>query len=755
MPVISITADKILKIPIFLGFFSSMMIFMIFSIIMMIIYITSIKKVTDSDGKEYYKYPSSGLLISGLCFSLISLISSFVCFGYYYSMFQFQKSYPFVMILSVLGVDCGLTGVILYFILKVKSYCPNQDDVFSKQFGRCVPDCEKGSLLDEKSFVCIEGCRQDSDCPDGQPCILHQCCDLNTHTLTDKQSFCCTKEDVFCLSGSHVDTCPQEDLVCCSSKVICKNDKGEPICCADPDAVCKDTGKGGQFCAISCGNDVCNEDEICTITDIFGNTTYKCEKIDSTGCTRVGDRPYYFPDAINNFYPAYKPIDSSKLNDVLQCNPYDDSQKCTDQLKQAFHTDDLSSGNKYGYICGVPEHDGMNFESHSFTGGDKCTTQYLLQNIAIPGETDKAYIKYADDGNVLFNIRNVITNKGNKLDQYSPASSFMVKTSNQRKNGVVGSEHQVQYFKGKIPSLSQLNDDLCTSTNSYQDSCDPDFQQCSDKQECPFGNESDIYDCVYDDRPTGVINKKREVLRRVCVIEQSEVDDDGGVNLRVTGYKPCDCYTPDCSECGLHTDVNVEDVDGDCNNLYVDPNSEIGKQYLQFSPRNDCKYSGNWSECDAEKSMKDGIQIYEYHNKSGSKKSSAMEPVVFYGDFYSPARFECSHDNWKQNVLVRMCDKKNFQEKTIDTQFDDAGQIVRPKNMCGISAGYDANSWQFCSPNKILWTIDNAGEETSGKCNSSSSTWDTGCGSRCACQDKLSAVSNAFYSTNTHWKFSK
>ena len=754
MPIISIQPNQIFKIPLFTGFYSVMMILAVFSIIMLTVYLLGIKKVTDSNGKKYYRYPSSSLLISSLCFSLMSLITAFVCLGYYYSIFRFQNSFSFVSSLLVMGIDCATTGTSLYFLLKVKSYCPNPNDEFSTQFERCVPQCKKGTLLDEKTFVCIEGCRTDSDCPDGQSCKFHECCDLSTHTLTNNQSFCCPKEDVFCLSSPDIDTCPETDLVCCSSKVICKNDKGEPVCCADSDAICKDTGKGGQFCAVKCGNEVCSDSEVCVITDIFGNKTYKCEQTDLTGCTRKGD-PFYFPDAIQNFYPAYKPIDSSKLDDVLQCDP-NDAKKCDDQLKQAFHTDDVSTGNRYGYICGVPEHDGVNFESHSFNGGEKCTIQSLLQNNAIPGKTDKAYLKYSDDGsNVLFNIRNVVTDKGNTLSQ--PQSVFTTKTSSPTKNNITSSKNTVNYFQGKIPTILSNEEELCTSQNSYEDSCDPDFNTCQEKKQCPFKNTDDQYDCVYEDN-TGIINKKAKVIKTVCVPKQSLIDEYGQQVLRITGYEPCDCFDKECSNCGGYS-IEVGDVDNDCNHLFVDPNSDdIGKKYINFDPEDGCNYSGNWnnsSYCNAKDALKKGITTYEYTSADGSKKSHAMQPVIYFGDFYGSTSTSCTHDASRQNVLVRMCDTKNFQ-KTIDAHFEDVGQIVRPEKKCGIDAGYNSDSWDWCSPERILWPIQNAGEATGGDCNPSVlDYWSSGCGSRCTCYQPITDAASHFYHESTDWIFKK
>jgi hypothetical protein len=329
--------------------------------------------------------------------------------------------------------------------------------------------------------------------------------------------------------------------------------------------------------------------------------------------------------------------------------------------------------------------------------------------------------------------------------------------SSPQRSGVVGSKHQVQYFKGQIPSPQIMsNDDICTATNSYQDSCDPDFQKCSDLKQCPFDDPTDIYDCVYDGK-IGVINKKSEVLKTVCVPQQSQMDEYGEQVIRVTGYRPCDCYTKDCSECGGH-DINIDNVDGDCNNLFVDPNSETGQKYLQFNPSDPCNYSGNWpknNDCSARDEMLKGLQTYEYTNKKGTQKSSAMEPVIYYGDFYGETKYKCSKKSWKQDVLVRMCDKTDFQN-TIDTEFEDVGQIVRPKNFCGIDAGYTKDSWNSCSPQKVLWTIKNTGEATGGDCKQGGSDyWDYGCGSRCACQEKLAATANSFYIDNTDWKFRK
>ena len=157
-----------------------------------------------------------------------------------------------------------------------------------------------------------------------------------------------------------------------------------------------------------------------------------------------------------------------------------------------------------------------------------------------------------------------------------------------------------------------------------------------------------------------------------------------------------------------------------------------------------CDYSGNWTagECNAADGMKNGIKLYTYNN------SYAMQPVVYYGGFYDGGKCSCTKKCSQQNLVVRMCDN-NFQ-KTIDT-FENVGELVRPANMCDIKAGYTDDTWNLCSPDRAIYTIRNAGEPTGDNCKESGEE-ETGCGSRCVCQDKLASAANSYYQDNSHWK---
>lgn len=669
MPIISITPNQIIKIPWFLGFYISMISLALLSVIMVSVYVGGIKKES-VDGKQYMRYPSSSILISAICFSVLSMITALVCFGYYFSIFRFQNSSVFLSILIAFALDCAMLGLSLYYLVGVKSYCPNPNDVFSQEFRRCVPQCPKGSLLDEKYFVCMQGCRDNSDCPNGQPCTLHRCCDLTTHTLTDGKAFCCPKENVFCLSGSDVSKCPEADLTCCASKVICKNDQGEPVCCVEADAICKDTGKGGQFCAIKCGNEFCDQDQICTITNLFGDTTMQCEGIDTKGCTRKGE-PFYFPPAIGNFYPAYQPLDSSKLDDVLTCDP-NAPGRCAGQIEQTFGNEE----NKYGYICGIPSHDAMTFESHHFTGGEQCTQQSMLQNNAIPGSTDKAYVQYNENGEVMLNLRNVIDathlfQSSQTAGNYSPKSSLMVKTSiTPEKGGVAQTQSRVQYFQGKIPTPETpgfTKDDLCTITNSYQDSCTPAFDACMNHQQCPFPDAESRYDCVYDEK-TGII-RDSVAIQKYCLVKNGklmcgelEAGQDPSLYLSCSDQESCDNYKKIVD--AQNSKPSVKNTA--CAQYYYWDNNE---------PKNCC--ASMWDFVDGAKCGMKDIRNWYANTDANNFCPKGTKPFFYRSDKYvlggKGAGMCYGKDAYAVDVHVQCCDieKAQCQNKQSNAPCDD------------------------------------------------------------------------------------
>lgn len=534
--IISIAPRDIFHFRWFLYIFLLSLLLLLIALIVIVIYISQIRSVTDSAGKKLYTYPSHTLLYLTLSSSIVSLVLSLVLFFYYVKIFQLTTSTPLYTLVTLILLNLMVTGVVLYFLFAVKSYCPHGQE-YSNSFDRCVPICPPGSLLDEEYFVCIQGCKTSSDCPDDQLCLLGECCDTTTHTVVQNQ--CCLNSNVHCLTDA--DPCPSDQQICCSSNVVCKDKDGNPtICCIDPDAKCVDRpDRKGQFCAVPCGNDSCGEDQLCLQTDVIdGTPTFSCESVDVSKCTKTGSPTQYYPPALNNFYPAYTVVYSDKVDPVLTCNPYTDKSGCENAIKDAFTPEDESSFNKFGWICGSSTP--VNFEYHQYSGDQqKCPKQFFLQALAIPGVTDKADLQYTDGNNVYFNIRNdrSETRSTNGLGT-QPITSFKTTQPQQLSSTVMSSKPTHTFVKGTLAppkSLSRQDYTPCTDTNVYRQSCQPYFEKCEPTNQCPFNTDEGTpvrVECLYEDG-TGVIKDEVVVINRCRIVngnvncsESSETEDE-------------------------------------------------------------------------------------------------------------------------------------------------------------------------------------------------------------------------------------
>jgi hypothetical protein len=353
---------------------------------------------------------------------------------------------------------------------------------------------------------------------------------MTTHTVVGGNQ-CCLNENVHCLTDA--DPCPSDQQICCASNVVCKDKDGNPtICCIDAKAKCLDRPDGkGQFCAVLCGNDYCELDQLCLETDVMdGAATFSCEGVDVSQCTKTGSPTQYYPTALDNFYPAYTVVHSDKIDPVLTCNPYTDKQGCENAIKDAFTPEDLSSFNEYGWICGSSAP--VNFEYHQYSGDQqKCPKHFLLQSLAIPGVTDKANLQYTDGNNVYFNIRNDRSETLGAIDGLPDASkitSFRTTQPHQLSSTVMSSKPSVSFVRGALappkPSSSTQNYTPCTDTNVYRQSCQPYFEKCEPTNQCPFNTDEGTparVECVYESG-RGVINPKIVIPKR-CRISNGQI----------------------------------------------------------------------------------------------------------------------------------------------------------------------------------------------------------------------------------------
>lgn len=523
--IIQIAPNDIFHFRWVLYIFLTAVLFFLLAIIALLIYVSQIQSVTDQSGKKLYKYPSHTLLYISLSSGVVSLVFNIILLSYYIKIFQFKNSPALITFITLSGLSVVVVGVSMYYIFIVKSYCPDGQE-YSDQFDRCVPICPPGSLLDEENFVCIQGCRSNEDCPDKNECILHECCDLSTHTVIN--NFCCVNENVHCLdSDTDVASCPSDKLYCCSSNKVCLDKDGKPtICCLDPTAKCYDRPDGkGQYCAIRCGtSDVyCDTSELCLETDIVNGTpTFSCEKIDSTCSPSSTTQTVYYPGALNNFYPAYNVVHSDQLDSVLTCNPFKDDQSCQTALDNAFARQDSSQDNAFGWICGA--NPPVNFEYHKYTGGQEgCPKQFLISALAIPGVTDKANLQY-DSNDVYFNLRNdrSETRSTNGLGT-QPITSFKTTQPYNVSSTVMSSKPSHSFVTGKLePHSASMVQGTCGDSrvsNVYRQSCDDNFGPCEASNICPFDVQQSGFDvdCVYDTGKGAIIPKTH--LQYCCTIE--------------------------------------------------------------------------------------------------------------------------------------------------------------------------------------------------------------------------------------------
>lgn len=246
----SYTSVKVLTILLFFG--------TIMSVVFLVLYFTSRKKIVDTKGKGHYVDLKRMYLLVCILISIVSLIFSIILLVRYVRIFSWS---PFTgteaVVFIGLALQLALIATSAVFLFQ-KDYCSSDPDKTINYYGDCVCkfgnevngrcQCPSGSHRQGNS--CFPGCDTSADCGGGSAtCHQGQCC--STGYGCDDGA-CCQQA---CVKGKDGKT------FCCPPERVKKDVDGNPIgCCpAGTQAV-------GNECQLVCFKDnqkTCDAGETC------------------------------------------------------------------------------------------------------------------------------------------------------------------------------------------------------------------------------------------------------------------------------------------------------------------------------------------------------------------------------------------------------------------------------------------------------------------------------------------------------------
>jgi len=205
--------------------------------------------------------------------------------------------------------------------------------------GSCIdPECctDTDCLSNEyctQAHICVVGCNEDSDCPNGSQL---QCSECQSNTCTDPE--CCSdidcKQDQYCNTDINkcIDGCNEDND--CNSMMTCAkcgadNQCTTPECCANSDC-----GANHLSCSECRSDNTCTNPECCTNVDCPSDKPICDSQVCMAGCLDDPDCPKY--DGICGGDSSYTEEDSSCFycdgndNSYGSCEPgCVDNENCT------------------------------------------------------------------------------------------------------------------------------------------------------------------------------------------------------------------------------------------------------------------------------------------------------------------------------------------------------------------------------------------------------------------------------------------
>lgn len=384
---------------------------------------------------------SKSLLIISLTTAIISMILILINLQQYHSIFKFHFSTMLGILLVIL-----LFSIILIFtnvLTIVPSYIEcDQNKTYSAIYNQCIPVCPPGYFLDTNKLICVSGCKGSTGCQIHEQCVNGICCDLNRNQIT-KDNICCPQLSVY-----------NDGEMCCPSQNVCGN-----YCCLDHDATCQN-----NTCLVTCGDNVCQKDEICYQDENGQKSCVKYTASQNDQCKVTNT--YHIPNLINGFFPATTlPSDLSRdrsqktLTDkTLDCNFFDKyDESCKNDIGNAFAE---ANSDVYGYSCGVSVP--VQFTSHLLEG--QCTKEDFI-GVGDNIRTDRINVNKIDDTHYVVNQR--------------------------------------------IDPRTKLNGSSdCSSLKTFQNDCSK-LNECYGPNTCPFKNDNNEYNCIIHNDNVGVITEVR------------------------------------------------------------------------------------------------------------------------------------------------------------------------------------------------------------------------------------------------------
>lgn len=288
--------------------------------------LSSSKYIDKNSNDIIYYNVNKGLITASLFFSIISLILITICFIYYIKIFGFPKKQVIsYLLLTFMILSFVIFIVSIYFSQKKFNICP-ENQVFSTQYDKCIPICDKGSIYNPDTNQCVIGCKTANDCEIGEFCCFTNKATIGKCALKENKcgNDCCNPNeciDNFCCPPGQIITNDDGDKICCNPNFQVVDNKCVASCgntLFDPNSQQCNTIRGScitinqindNFFKDSSGNVVTEPDGTCSLS-------YISQK--STSCSQ--NVPSVYPDTLANFFTY---VESNKITSNYFCRSQD------------------------------------------------------------------------------------------------------------------------------------------------------------------------------------------------------------------------------------------------------------------------------------------------------------------------------------------------------------------------------------------------------------------------------------------------
>lgn len=518
MPIQQITPSQFFKIRKEKILFSISICFLLVSLASLIVFLANIKSDTTKSGQKIYRENSKIPLYVSVPFSLLSLcLFSFIILAYN-KIFSLEKSPILIIVFVLTGLSLIILILDIIYMVRKFNVCPDGKE-YNKDADQCVPICPDGYYIGT-NLLCARGCQTKNDCPDNHECIDGNCCDLDKNQIVDGN----------CCPNNYVHTKGDGSLYCCPQPLCQAN--GKEICCDGNNLVCEESDKGDPYCAVKCGTEddspVCGEGQYCLIYPASLNDPsktgkiYKCAGGPGT-CSAQGD-PKYYPQSIDNFYPAYNKL----IGDEPDLNSFLDNTPDTDNYNAVINEYNNAEQNQNkGYISGLEN--AIQFQTNTYNG--KCDIEVCMSNVQYPYTKEIELVEGDNDTfycNQYKTFEKEISSANNDDDD-----SYYTTQITENKDNIVTLVSNDKAFS-KTPPVetpkpgNALNDTGCAHQNFYSEDSST-FEDCG-SDGCPFPNTSQEYVCPETNDVRYIQNTGYD-KKNACVVQDGafvckEVDKD-------------------------------------------------------------------------------------------------------------------------------------------------------------------------------------------------------------------------------------